>query len=108
AGLHVASTLQSVPAVPAVPGADDAEDDVINEPAVALADDPADTIDLSNSSATPIGDLAGLPAAAALKRNEPETIDLDNSESAAPAVAVAAKAPKAKKNSKLKVPNFSR
>jgi len=109
AGLHVASTLQSVPAVPAVPGADDA-DDVINEPTApaALADDPDDTIDLSNSSSTAIGDLAGIPAAAAINRNEPETIDLDNTEGAAPAVAVAAKAPKTKKNSKLKVPNFSR
>ncbi len=106
AGLHVAATLQSAPAVPAVPGIEP-DDDIINEP--AGADEPADALDLDNAADTPIGDLAGIPPVIP-KAHEPETIDLDNSE-AAPVAAVAAataKRPKGKKNSKLKVPNFSR
>jgi hypothetical protein len=105
AGLHVASTLQSAPAIPAAPGYDDAEDSV-SDSALSLNDE-AMPLDLSEAAETPIGELAGATAAAA---NEPETIELDNEDAAAPAAVVIdkKKKPKVKKDSKLKVPNFSR
>jgi hypothetical protein len=103
AGIHVASTLQSAPAIPAVAGLDNADDiDSVS----ADADDPADALNLDEVAETPIGELAGVPAAVS---NEPETIELDNDDApAAVAATKGAKKPKGKKNSKLKVPNFSR
>lgn len=97
-GLHVAKTLQSKPAVPSAPA------DVDN--ALDIDETEADDADIDASQ--PIGALAGLAA------NEPETIELDNTDKPSAAKAAAGTAASAKatartaKNKKLKIPNFNK
>lgn len=107
-GIHVAASLQSRPAIPAVPEA------MSTAPA---ADESAD-FDPDNAGDTPVGELAG---PAAVMADDLETIELDNDDDDEPAAAAgagtalaggsalaAAKTPKAKKDSKLRIPDFNK
>lgn len=97
-GLHVAKTPQSKPLIPpgpdmpgqTEPAIDEAEFDDVQEPEV----DPY----------KPVGELAGLPP------EEDETIEVDNSspvnEGALPPTAAAIATKAAKKDKKIKIPNF--
>lgn len=100
AGLHVAKNLQSAPEVPTGPGgaAPPSPADETPEAEETVEEDMPGKIDYSR----PVGALAARHDA-----ENPETIDLDDEDEAAPAEtpAKAAKTPKDKKN---KVPNFDR
>ena len=101
-GLHVAKNLQSKPAIPAGPEDTDIPDSVVHEEELETEEEPE--LDAEKS----VGELAGVAAVgagAALAAEE--TIDLDEDEPVAEAVK-AGKAPKPKKDKKLKVPNFER
>lgn len=112
-GLYVAKTLQSKPEIPEAPRADTLPDS--SEEAISMDDTPkmaSNPITSSLNNQTPIGDLAkgSLPPTAL-----DESIDLDNTTSAAkPGVVPPAtggfggKAPKGKRNKKLAVPNFDK
>lgn len=100
-GLHVASTPQSKPVIPKKP-------EHMGEESADGEEEYDETVfDTKDNAAKPIGELAGLPAAAEAE----ETIQLDNAE-AAPKTAGKAKAakaakPKKGKDKKLKIPNFN-
>ncbi len=89
-GLHVAKTLQSQPAVPSAP--------TTAEKPVDVSESDASDAPLDKSA--PVGALAGLPP-----NDEDETIEVDNAEDTTKA-ATTAKA--AKKNKKLRIPNFDK
>ena len=98
-GLHVAATPQSKPAVPHKPeGMDDEEED-FDEPYDEEVFNP-----LQNAT-KPIGELAGAGTLGALA--EEETIQLDNDDTAKVVATPPTKKAKAKKDKKLKVPNFN-
>jgi prefoldin subunit 5 len=110
AGVHVAKTLTSKPEVPAGPimAGDDDEEQVAEDPD---ADDELP----EDAAEQPVGKLAGLGAAgagaAAADGVETLTLDDDDAPEEELAVPLASKTftpPKAKKDSKLKVPNFNR
>ena len=108
-GLYVAKNLQTKPEIPDVPAANQAPDDI--EEALSMDDEQPTPAKLDASKS--IGDLAvgSIPASSV-----EDTIDLDNSDGAAPVASAAAAASskaakKAKKGavgSKFKVPNFNR
>lgn len=95
-GLHVAKNLQSKPAIPSGPDTAEIPESLVHEEEIE-AEDPE--IDGKKS----IGELSG----ESTPMPEPEeTIDLDD---AAPAVAAkAGKKAKAKKDKKLKIPDFNK
>jgi hypothetical protein len=106
AGVHVARTLNSKPEIPDAPDADDGTPEEVEE----TFEPTAEPI----TGDEPVGDLAGLPAAAAAA-DEVETLELDNGDEdeAATGTPDSPKerdfAPAAKaKDSKLHVPNFER
>jgi hypothetical protein len=127
-GLHVASNLQSRPAIPPAPGTrEDFGADLAASQATDIAklddlatddDQLTDDFNPDDEADKPVGQLAGLGAAAAAVStaqayNEPETIELDNDDevvnAAAGGAAVAtAVAVKKNKNKKLRVPNFNK
>lgn len=92
-GLYVAKTLNSKPAIPKPPK--------INNSAVTVDGDDMEEPEPSLDPNVPIGVLAGSMAA----QDDEDTLEVDNTEDAAP---VKATAPKDKKSRKLKVPNFER
>jgi hypothetical protein len=102
-GIHVAKTLNSKPEIPVSPDMDEDDEEVDEDEAEELADDdaPLDT-------AAPVGALAAAKAA----DDGVETLTLDD-EDLPPEEAEAPKSkdfapPKAKKDKKLKVPDFDR
>lgn len=104
-GLHVAKTLQSKPEVPASPETVDSEETV--------QEDSGAPVDVETAGAKPIGELAGPAAAVPLAADDAmETVELDNEDTeTAPLATPASSAPlplAAKKNKKLKVPDFNR
>jgi hypothetical protein len=103
AGVHVAKTLTSKPSIPLGPSAiDDGEE------MVAETDEPEE-ITTETAGDQPVGALAGLGAAAAA--NDVETLELDDDETPEDVAATSKPkdfTPPAKKNKKLKVPNFER
>lgn len=109
AGVHVAKTLTSKPEIPTGPQAFDDSEEMVEE----TGDEPEITAE--NAGDKPVGALAGGAAAglgAAAAANEVETVELDDDETPEDA-AGEPKArdftpPKAKKDKKLKVPNFER
>ncbi|MFA5003732.1 MAG: hypothetical protein WC498_00420 [Candidatus Saccharimonadales bacterium] len=104
-GLHVASTLQSKPAIPHAPEGPGDEPEDIDEPLDMADDEPAkDNYDPAADADKPIGQLAGVGATAP---QIDDSFELDNSDGALGDAATAADKPKpAKKNKKLKIPNF--
>jgi hypothetical protein len=107
AGVHVARSLTSKPEIPVAPEDDDGHEEEVEEAPESGADEP-----LTGNEA--VGDLAGLPAAAAAA-DEVETLELDNADEdeAADGTPDSPKerdfTPPAKaKDSKLHVPNFER
>lgn len=105
-GMHVAKNLQSKPEIPAGPAADSGEEEIEE------ADLPNDEMTAETAGDRPIGELAGASLArGALTTDEAlETVELDNDEpgGASPSAAPLPLAAKAKKDKKLKVPNFNR
>jgi hypothetical protein len=100
-GLHVAKTLQTKPEIPDAPLFDDHEETVEE-----TADLPNALPITETAGDRPVGELAGLGAAAG---NDVETLEMDDDEPArAAADATVPKAPKVKKNKKLAIPNFDR
>lgn len=107
-GMHVAKTLQSKPEIPAAPDAVDTEESVDeDEPLEGPEEVTAET-----AGNRPIGELAGPAAAVPLATDDAmETVELDNdteSEGASKPVSTAPLPLAAKKDKKLKVPNFNR
>jgi hypothetical protein len=109
AGLHVAKTLTSKPEIPVGPGLPDESEEMVDESeAYGGAGEPL--IDPNQ----PVGDLANSAALTPPLDNGVETIALDDDElppEAAPDKPKAPKnfePPKAKKDKKLKIPNFNR
>jgi hypothetical protein len=112
-GMYVARTLNSKPEIPAAPLADDGREEMVEESA-SLEDDELTTTVAGDK---PIGELAGLTPPLA---DEVETVELDDDEDDLPIAAAAVvpaaaldkkaakAAKKAKKDNKLKVPNFER
>lgn len=102
-GLHVAKTLQSKPEIPAVP------EDLDTEETIAEDEGP---IDVETAGDKPIGELAGAAAAVPIATDDAmETVELDNEDASDSEVTPASAAPlplAAKKNSKLKIPDFDR
>lgn len=96
-GLHVAKNLQTKPAIPAVPTAPDEIE------TIAEAEEPLEAPDTAVDATKPVGELAGLPSVAA-----EEVIQIDNTNDGSEKVVGAAAAKTAKKNKKLKVPNFEK
>lgn len=107
-GLYVAATPQSKPEIPAAPGAQN-DDEVIEEP----DDDEDAAYTAENAGNRPVGELAGAAGAGAAAGGI-ETLALDDDEdevSAEDAADNQAGKPipaAAKKDKKLKVPNFNR
>jgi hypothetical protein len=106
-GMYVASSLQSKPMIPPAP--DGMESSADTDPAI----DESDDFEPDEAANTPVGQLAGPAAFAAT--DEVETIEMDNDDEPASdtagagiAAAGAAAAPKVKKNSKLRVPDFDK
>ncbi len=94
-GLHVAKTLESKPVIPEPPVVPD------EIPETVGADEgEAEEVDKTK----PVGELAGLPVAAAAIAAADDTIEVDNETN--DEKAASGKAKKGKKNKKLKVPNF--
>lgn len=105
AGLHVAATPTSKPAVPTLADASDDVVEDIDEP----TETPEDVFDARKSENQPIGEVAGLGAAAVASQSaEEDPIELDNSEPLAAASPIGKKSGKTKKDKKLKVPNFKK
>ena len=107
-GLHVASTPNSKPGIPSAPVVTGDEPEEVAEP-LSIVDGTADDFNSSAAAAKPVGELAAAGAAGKIADDEiDEAIDMgddDGAETAAPAAAQ--KTPvKAKKDKKLKVPNF--
>jgi hypothetical protein len=107
--IHVARTLQSKPEIPAAPDVSDTEESVDeDEPLAGPQEVTAET-----AGNRPIGELAG-PAAAVpplTTDDAMETVELDNDteeEAASLPVSTAPLPMAAKKDKKLKVPNFNR
>jgi hypothetical protein len=110
AGIHVAKTIASKPEIPSAPIPFKDSDDAVDEDAELAPGEP-EAIDPKQT----VGELAGAGAAAtAIKSKDGvETIALDNEDAAVaddktPDKADAAKSKAAKKDKKLKVPNFER
>lgn len=115
-GLPVANTLQSKPEIPSVPSP---ADELPPEEEALMLDDEADTsYTAENAGDRPVGELAGKSATGAAAGGLVITSGVDTedtppsaaSRGAAPAAALAGSAAgkAAKKNGKLKVPNFNR
>jgi len=105
-GMYVAKTLTSKPEVPVPPQLDDGSEENVNED---------DSVATPLDSSSTVGELAGLGAATEVGADGVETVQLDDDgdEAAAAGAPLATKTfePKnagAKKNSKLRVPNFER
>ncbi len=99
AGVHVAKTLNSKPEIPVGPMVDEEAEESIDE----LSGEPTDDAPLDTSQS--VGDLAAPTA------DEVETIELDNDESPLDDDTPLKKdftPPNAKKDKKLKIPNFNR
>ncbi|MEO8105489.1 MAG: hypothetical protein ABI602_04100 [Candidatus Saccharibacteria bacterium] len=97
-GLHVAKSLQTKPEIPAAPQFDD------HEETIEEAGDMTDSLPLTVTDGNrPIGELAGLSAAAT---DDVETLEIDDEPAGVAAVAAAPSRPK--KNKKLAIPNFER
>lgn len=112
-GLHVADSLGSKPEIPAAPIIDDGSREERVEESASL-EDPISEAKASNK---PVGELAGLGAAAAtgaavaskIKDDDIETVALDNSKDTAITKPLAAPTKQeVKDQKKLKVPNFER
>ncbi len=107
AGVHTAKTLTSKPEIPAGPMLDNDAEETIQEESGELTDDELP----EDAAAQPVGKLAGIGAIAAAA-DEVETLTLDDDELPEDAAAAISPKtfdpPKAKKNSKLKVPNFEK
>lgn len=102
-GLYVAKSLSSKPEIPAVPGAADDMETV---------DEEGREVSVEKDGDKPVGQLAGLGAAAAAA-DDVETVELEDEDlsevAAEPAAAKSFTPPvSAKKNPKLQVPNFDR
>jgi hypothetical protein len=117
-GVHVAASLTDKPEIPAAPLADDGREEMVEESA-SLDDDDPDEVTSATAGATPIGELAGLGAAAVIGADGVETVEMPDDKLADAAAAEEPKATgkgkkpskadkKAQKKSGLKVPNFER
>lgn len=105
-GLHVAKSLQTKPEIPTPPQLDDDTEETVDESA-----EPEVTT--ATAGSRPVGELAGLGAAAPLASDDVETLEIDDDEPeetppVAAAAAAAAGKPKLKKDKRLSVPNFER
>jgi hypothetical protein len=105
AGIHVAKTIASKPEIPSAPIPFKDSDDAVDEDAELAPGEP-EAIDPKQT----VGELAGAGAAAtAIKSKDGvETIALDNEDAAVADDKTPAKSKAAKKDKKLKVPNFER
>lgn len=112
AGVFVAKTLNSKPEIPAGPQLND-EDESVGEDDELTPED----ITAENAGDVPVGELAGVAAVGAIAANkldkdEVETVELDNDLPTEPTPSSGGsktfEPPKAKKDKKLKVPNFER
>lgn len=100
-GIYVAKSLQTRPEIPPVPGGGSHEVDDTEE-AVDMNDEPK----LDKSKA--VGDHAkGAAAGSVVTPDEDSPIELDNTSDATTAAASATK-PKAKKDKRLKIPDFDK
>jgi hypothetical protein len=113
AGVHVAKTLTSKPEIPSEPVAAPNNDDEVAE---VEDDEEPDEVTSENSGDKPVGELAGLGAAATAGKNgDLDTVELDNTDedvtdkkTPLAAAGAAAAAKKASKDKKLAIPNFER
>lgn len=108
-GMHVADTPSSKPVVPPRPDLPSDEPESVEEP-IAITDNTAptsaDDFDPDAEAQTPVGELAGFPAATA---NEPEEVIVDDgSDSAMTGSDEKPDVTPVKKNKKLAVPNFDK
>lgn len=104
AGVYVAKTPSSKPEIPAgAPIADDEIDDIDEN----APNEPEDKFDARADENKPIGEVAGLGAAALGSLPDDDTIELDNSEVPAP-LPPAVKKPKKGKDKKKRIPDFGR
>ncbi len=94
-GVHVAKTLESKPVIPEPPVVPDEVPET-----VGADDSEPEEVDKNK----PVGELAGLPVAAAAIAAADDTIEVDNETN--DEKAASGKTKKGKKNKKLKVPNF--
>lgn len=108
-GLHVAKSLQSKPEIPAGPDAV-GDEDTFSE---AWDNEPNDALTAESAGNRPIGELAGVSGALPLAGDDAmETVELPDedadSEAASSPVSAAPLPLAAKKDKKLKIPNFDR
>lgn len=112
AGVFVAKTLNSKPEIPAGPQLND-EDESVGEDDELTPEE----VTAQNAGDVPVGELAGAAAVGAIAANklgkdEVETVELDNDLPTEPTPSSGGsktfEPPKAKKDKKLKVPNFER